>query len=86
MKTDPAIEVVRAVRLMISRHFANDPSRLIAYYMDLQSRYQGGSLIEWPEQAQAPASTSSRPPPPSSNQLRITAVEAPLSRRAGNHR
>jgi hypothetical protein len=83
MKTDPAIEVVRAVRLAISHHFAHDPARLIAYYMDLQSRYQGGSLIEGPEQA--PASTSSRPPPASSNQLRITAVEAPLSRRAGNH-
>lgn len=84
MKTDPAIEVVRAVRLAISRHFANDPSRLIAYYMDLQLRYQGGSRIEWPEHVSA--SSSSRPPPPSSAQLRITAADAPLSRRTGNHR
>ena len=84
MRTDSAIEAVRAVRLMISRHFANDPTRLLAYYMDLQSRYQGRALIEKPNQAQA--STSSRTPLPSSDQLRITAVEAPLSRRAGNHR
>ena len=65
MRTDPAIEAVRAVRLAMSRHFANDPARLIAYYMDLQSQYQGGSLIEGPERASA--TTSSRPPPSSSD-------------------
>jgi hypothetical protein len=48
MKDDPGLEAVRAVRLAISREFGNDPARLIAHYIDMQSQYNEGSIIEGP--------------------------------------
>jgi hypothetical protein len=37
---DPVIEEVRAVRRRISARFDHDPARLVAYYEELQKRYQ----------------------------------------------
>lgn len=46
---DPGLENVRAARHAISREFGNDPARLVAHYIDMQSRYKGGTVIEGPE-------------------------------------
>jgi hypothetical protein len=48
MKDDPGLEAVRAVRLAISREFGNDPARLIAHYIEMQSQCKIGSIIEGP--------------------------------------
>jgi hypothetical protein len=48
--TDPVIDEVREVRHRISARFDHDPSRLVAYYMDLQRQY-GDRLIEGQERA-----------------------------------
>ncbi len=48
MKNDPGLEAVRAVRGAISREFANDPARLIAHYMEMQSQHAGSPVIEGP--------------------------------------
>ena len=45
---DPGLETVRAARHAISREFENDPARLIAHYLEMQSRYKGGPLIQGP--------------------------------------
>ena len=45
---DPGLEAVRAVRTAISREFANDPARLIAHYMEMQSQYANSPVIEGP--------------------------------------
>jgi hypothetical protein len=37
---DPVIDEIREVRHSISARFGHDPSRLVAYYMELQKRYQ----------------------------------------------
>jgi hypothetical protein len=37
---DAVIEEVRAVRRRISARFDHDPARLVAYYEELQKRYQ----------------------------------------------
>jgi hypothetical protein len=37
---DPVIDEIREVRHRISARFEHDPSRLVAYYMELQKRYQ----------------------------------------------
>jgi hypothetical protein len=37
---DPVIDEIREVRHQISARFDHDPSRLVAYYMELQKRYQ----------------------------------------------
>lgn len=39
-QTDPVIDEIRDVRHSISARFDHDPERLIAYYMELQKRYQ----------------------------------------------
>jgi hypothetical protein len=39
-QNDPVIEEVRAVRHRISARFDHDPTRLVAYYEDLQKQYQ----------------------------------------------
>ena len=39
-KSDPVIDEVREVRHRISARFGHDPSRLVAYYMDLQKQYE----------------------------------------------
>jgi hypothetical protein len=45
LSTDPVIDEVREVRHRISARFDHDPSRLVAYYMELQRQY-GDRLIE----------------------------------------
>ena len=37
---DPVIDEVREVRHRISERFDHDPTRLVAYYMELQKQYQ----------------------------------------------
>ena len=39
--TDPVIDEIREVRHRISARFDHDPARLVAYYMELQKRYEG---------------------------------------------
>lgn len=40
IEEDPVIQEIREVRHRISERFDHDPSRLVAYYMDLQKKYQ----------------------------------------------
>lgn len=44
-RSDPAIDEIREVRHRISARFDHDPERLVAYYIELQRRYQD-RLIE----------------------------------------
>jgi hypothetical protein len=46
--SDPVIEEVREVRRRISARVGHDPTRLVAYYIELQRQYQG-RLIAAPE-------------------------------------
>ena len=46
--SDPVIEEIRDVRRRISARVAHDPTRLVAYYVELQRQYQG-RLIDAPE-------------------------------------
>lgn len=39
MPNDPAIDAVRAARIQISKEFDDDPTRLIAHYIEFQKRY-----------------------------------------------
>jgi len=39
-QTDPVIDEVREVRHRISARFDHDPSRLVAYYMEMQKQYE----------------------------------------------
>jgi hypothetical protein len=48
MTNDPVIDEIREVRHRISARFNHDPSKLVAYYMDLQERYSD-RLIKEPE-------------------------------------
>ena len=43
--SDPVIAEIREVRRRISSRFDHDPAQLVAFYMELQMRYQG-RLIE----------------------------------------
>lgn len=47
---DPVIDEIREVRHRISARFDHDPSRLVAYYMELQKQYQD-RLIHTPQEA-----------------------------------
>jgi hypothetical protein len=40
LAADPVIDEIREVRHRISARFDHDPSRLVAYYMELQKLYQ----------------------------------------------
>lgn len=40
IEEDPVIEEIREIRHQISERFDHDPSRLVAYYMELQKKYQ----------------------------------------------
>ena len=44
-RDDPVIDDIREVRHRISARFDHDPKRLVAYYIELQRRYQD-RLIE----------------------------------------
>jgi hypothetical protein len=48
MKTDLGLEAVRAARHEISHEFGNDPARLIAYYIEMQSKHEGSAIIRGP--------------------------------------
>lgn len=48
MPNDPAIDAVRAARIQISKEFGDDPTRLIAHYIELQKRY-ADRLIHGPD-------------------------------------
>lgn len=39
-KIDPVIDEVRKVRHQISERFGHDPSKLVAYYMEMQKQYE----------------------------------------------
>jgi len=61
MKIDPALATVREVREQISREFGNDPTRLIAHYIERQRCYEG-RIIPGPESAEPPPNTPLQPP------------------------
>lgn len=71
MKDDPVLEAVRKARCDISRDLGNDPARLIAHYMNLQTDFKG-RLIHGPEAdddgsgdpAQQGAAPDTHPPSP----------------------
>ena len=56
-KSDPVIEEVREIRHRISERFNHDPSRLVAYYMELQKQYKDRLIRteESPEHAESKA-------------------------------
>ena len=39
-QSDPVLDEIREVRHRISARFDHDPERLVAYYVELQRRYQ----------------------------------------------
>ena len=43
--SDPVVDEIREVRHRISARFGHDPTRLVAFYMELQKQYQD-RLIE----------------------------------------
>lgn len=55
MKSDPVIDEVREVRHRISARFGHDPSRLVAYYMDLQKQFED-RLLKTEKSARSPES------------------------------
>ena len=40
IQPDPVIDEIRDVRHRISERFAHDPARLVAYYIELQKKYE----------------------------------------------
>ena len=46
--SDPVIDEIREVRRQISARFGHDPTRLVAYYIQLQERHKD-RLIERPQ-------------------------------------
>ena len=52
MNPDPLIDEIHAVRRKISAEFGNDPRRLVAHYMELESRIRAEGkyrFVEAPE-------------------------------------
>jgi hypothetical protein len=45
MKSDPGVDAVRAARAQISRDVGHDAARLVAHYMDLQTRFRGRVIL-----------------------------------------
>ncbi|MCX6027943.1 MAG: hypothetical protein NT169_01410 [Chloroflexi bacterium] len=45
-KDDPAIAEIREVRHRISERFGHDPQRIVAYYIELQKKYQHRLLVD----------------------------------------
>jgi hypothetical protein len=39
-QTDPGVDEVREIRHDISARFDHDPAKLVAYYVELQKKYQ----------------------------------------------
>ena len=48
---DPVIDEIREVRRRISARFGHDPTRLVAFYMEMQKQYQD-RLIETAKSSQ----------------------------------
>lgn len=44
-QSDPVIDEIREVRHRISERCEHDPSRLVAYYLDMQGRYRDHLFI-----------------------------------------
>ncbi len=53
---DPVIDEIRQVRHRISEQCGHDPARLVAYYMELQKKYEG-RLIDRHQQPTRPDQT-----------------------------
>ena len=51
MTPDPGIQPIRDVRKAISRRLGNDPSRLVAYYAEMEKRFKG-RLCHGPSQTE----------------------------------
>jgi len=73
MKNDLGLEAVRAARLAISHEFNNDPSRLIAHYIEMQSKFQNRSIIAGPGE---PSPLKAMPSVARTAQLGVAADEA----------
>jgi hypothetical protein len=61
MKHDPGLSAVRAIRSAISHEFGNDPNRLIAHYVEMQSRLGDRAIIQGSEKAELPDSHQAIP-------------------------
>ena len=61
MKHDPGLSAVRAIRAAISHEFGNDPNRLIAHYVEMQSQLRDRAIIQGSEES--PLLDSHRPTP-----------------------
>lgn len=48
IEPDPVIDEIREIRHRISERFDHDPSKLVAYYMEMQQQYKD-RLIETEE-------------------------------------
>jgi hypothetical protein len=57
IESDPVIDEVREIRHRISARFDHDPSRLVAYYMELQKQFEDRLL-----RAEKPGATGTRSP------------------------
>lgn len=56
--SDPVIDEVREVRHRISARFDHDPSKLVAYYMELQEQYKDRLLKDERRAAEAEPKTA----------------------------
>lgn len=56
--SDPVIDEVREVRHRISARFDHDPSRLVAYYMELQEQYKDRLIKDERRTAEAEPKTA----------------------------
>ena len=56
--SDPVIDEVREVRHRISARFDHDPSKLVAYYMELQEQYKDRLLKDERRTAEAEPKTA----------------------------
>jgi hypothetical protein len=73
MKNDLGLEAVRAARLAISHEFDNDPGRLVAHYIEMQSQFQDRSILSGPGE---PSPAEEVPSVPRNAQLGVAAGEA----------
>ena len=58
--SDPVIDEIREVRHRISARFDHDPTRLVAYYIELQKQHQH-RLIESAKRAERPNQSAAHP-------------------------
>jgi hypothetical protein len=77
MKNDLGLEAVRAARIAISHEFDNDPGRLVAHYIQIQSQLQDRSMVSGPGE---PSPTEAMPSVACTAQLGVATDEAPPRR------